>query len=174
MPKTEWSNSEPLSFTATVLNASGQPLESQNIQLSISDSSGRTRGYTMERSGVGYRLSVGSLAAGSYRYSARTSINGTLVFDAGIFVVQNQPLELLVTGADYPLLKALSTRYKGSLRPWQRSSELASALLQGETLSARIQSRTETLPLIDWRFLFFVVLVVGTTEWLLRRYWSAS
>ena len=172
MPKWEWSDGEGVTLHGSLLNAASQAVNDADVSLTLTDSAGRTRTHRMERAGSGYRLNFGALLPGSYRYSGRAVAEGKTYTDGGSFVVQEMPLELLQTGADYPFLQALAGRYQGSVRPWQQADALLAELRKGDLLKPRVESDTEPRPLIDWKWMFLCILLVATVEWLLRRYGS--
>jgi hypothetical protein len=173
LPKQVWSDGEPVALNAYLLNPAGQPLNTPDVKLRITDSAGRARDFVMDRSGNAYRLQAGIWAAGTYRYAAQVVHQGKTYTATGSFVVQHQPLELLETGADYPLLHGLAHRYHGRMMPWQQTARLVDSLLQDPDLKPVISSRTESFPLVDWKWYFFLILLMATCEWLVRKYWMA-
>jgi hypothetical protein len=170
-PKTVWSDREAVSFSGYLLNAAGETVNEPQAQLSITDSAGRRRDFTMERVGGAYRLSAGVWGAGTYRYSARVIYGGRVLTASGQFAVQSQPLELMETGADYALLAALAKKYDGALTEYSALGSLADSLRADDALKPRIQSREETVPLVDWKWYFFVLLLVAGSEWAVRKWW---
>lgn len=169
--KTVWSDREAVTFSGYLLKAAGEAVNEPQAQLSVTDSAGRRRDFVMERAGGAYRLSAGVWGAGTYRYSARIAYNDRTLSASGQFAVQSQPLELMETGADYPLLAALAKKYSGGLVEYSALSALADSLIKGNALKPRIQSRTETVPLVDWKWYFFLLLLVAGSEWGVRKWW---
>lgn len=169
--KTVWSDREAVTFSGYLLNAAGEAVNEPQAQLSVTDSAGRRRDFVMQRAGGAYSLSAGVWGAGTYRYSARITYNGRTLSTSGQFAVQSQPLELMETGADYPLLAALAKKYGGALTEYSALGALADSLKAGDALKPRIQSREETVPLVDWKWYFFLLLLVAGSEWAVRKWW---
>lgn len=169
--KTVWSDREAVTFSGYLLNAAGEAVNEPQAQLSITDSAGRRRDFMMERVGGAYRLSAGVWGAGTYRYAARLTYGGRTLSASGQFAVQSQPLELMETGADYPLLAALAKKYRGALTEHNALGALTDSLKKGDALKPRIQSREETVPLVDWKWYFFLLLLVAGSEWVVRKWW---
>ena len=174
MPKHVWSDQEAVMLNAYLLNANNEQVNTPDVQLVISDSSGRKQNFTFERSGNAYRLNIGVWAGGSYTYSAHCTYNGKEYSSSGSFVVESVPLELMETGADYPLLYGIAKKYKGALVPAQNVGALYDSIAHNESIKPVIETNTETVPLVDWKWYFFLILAFAVTEWLLRKYWLAQ
>jgi hypothetical protein len=84
------------------------------------------------------------------------------------------PLELMQTGADYPLLYGMSKKYGGSFVPSANISSLADSIKNNVSIKPVIQTNTETVPLVDWKWYFFLLLAFAMAEWLMRKYWLAQ
>jgi hypothetical protein len=170
LPKWEWNDGEGVVLNGYLLNAGNQSVNDAAVTVTLTDSAGRVRNYAMDRVGSSYRLSFGSLLPGSYRYSGRAVADGKTYTDGGSFVVSDMPIELLQTGADYPFLQSLAGQYRGTVRPWQQADSLVQLLRAQDTLKPRIEADTTPKPLIDWKWLFLILLLIAATEWALRRY----
>ena len=84
------------------------------------------------------------------------------------------PLELMETGADYPLLHAIARKNSGVLVPYENIASLYDSIKNNQDIRPVIQTTTETIPLVDWKWYFFLILTFAVTEWLLRKYWLAQ
>ncbi len=171
-PKDVWTDGEAVTFNAYLLNASGEAVNTPEATLIILDSAGRRRDFTFDRSGGAYRLSAGVWSAGTYRYTASTTYGGRTYTAGGQFAVGSQPPELMETGADAALLSALSRKYGGSALPWQQTLALADTLDRLPGMKPRLSSRDEAVPLVNWKWYFFLLLIVVGGEWALRKYWG--
>ena len=174
LPKHVWSDQEAISMNAYLLNQNNEQVNTSEVQLTILDSAGRKQSFSFERSGHAYKLNIGLRASGTYSYSARTNYNGKAYSESGSFVVQNMPLELMETGADYPLLHAIARKNSGVLVPYENIASLYDSIKNNQDIRPVIQTTTETIPLVDWKWYFFLILTFAVTEWLLRKYWLAQ
>jgi hypothetical protein len=172
--KYEWSDGESISLNAYLLNPSNEQINTAEVPISIKDSAGKVQNFNFERNGNAYRLNIGIQPAGTYHYTAKTTYNGKTYTAGGSFVVTGLPLELMQTGADYPLLYALAQKYRGAVLPASRLLSVYDSVSRNDQVRPLLQSNDETLPLVDWKWYFFLVLAVLTTEWLLRKYWLAQ
>jgi hypothetical protein len=174
LPKYVWSEQEPISMNAYLLNANNEQVNSSDVKLTITDSAGRKQSYGFERSGNAYKLNIGLRAAGTYSYIASTVYQGKTYNASGSFVVQDMPLEMMETGADYPLLHSIARRYNGALVPAAHVAALADSIKNNQNIRPVIQTTTENIPLVDWKWYFFLILLFAVSEWLLRKYWLAQ
>jgi hypothetical protein len=174
LPKYVWSDREGISMNAYLLNANNEQVNTADVSLAITDSAGNKQSYSFERSGNSYRINIGSRSKGTYNYSASTTYNGKTHTATGSFVVESMPLEMLESGADYPLLYNLAHKYSGGFVPASNIQSLYDSIANNTNIKPIIQSSTETVPLVDWKWFFAIILLLATTEWLLRKYWMAQ
>jgi hypothetical protein len=174
LPKYEWSDGENIGFDAYLLNASGEQINTPDAALTITDSAGKKQSFSFERIGSAYRLNIGQLPAGAYNYAAATTFNGKRYATGGSFVVASVPLEALEVGADYGMLYGLSKKYGGSTVRSQQMGALYDSISRNDFIKPVVQNRDTTMPLVDWKWYFFLILLVATAEWLLRKYWLAQ
>ena len=174
LPKYVWSDREAITLNAYLLNANNEQINTSEVQITVIDSSGEKQSYNFERSGSAYKLNIGTRASGTYNYTARTVYNGKAHTASGSFSVQNMPVEMMETGANYPLLYAMANKYSGALVPSKNVLALYDTIKNNENIKPVIQTNTETIPLVDWKWYLFFILLLATGEWLLRKYWMAQ
>jgi hypothetical protein len=174
MQKHIWSDQEPIILNAYVLNANNEQVNTPDVQLTITDSAGRKQEYAMERSGTGYNLNTGIRAGGRYNYTGRTTYNGKQLTVSGSFVVESVPLELMTTGADHALLYTLAHDHKGAFATAPNVATLYDSIINNQEIKPVITTNSETVPLIDRKWYFIIILALAVAEWLLRKYWLAQ
>jgi hypothetical protein len=174
LPKYIWSDQEPVSLNAYLLNANNEQVNTPDAQLTITDSNGKKQNFSFERSGNAYKLNIGIWAGGTYSYTAHTNYNGKAYSASGSFVVQSMPIEMMETGADYPLLHGLAHKYNGSFVPAANINSLYDSISKNAQIKPVIQTNVETVPLVDRKWYFFLILLFAVAEWLLRKYWLAQ
>ncbi len=84
------------------------------------------------------------------------------------------PLEAMESGADYALLYSLSKKYGGSTVRSPQIASLYDSIVRNTAIRPVIESREATVPLVDWKWFFLLLLLVAEAEWLLRKYWLAQ
>ena len=174
LPKYVWSDQEPVTMNAYLLNANNEQINTADVQLTIADSAGRKQNFSFERSGSSYSLNIGIWAGGSYTYSAHTTYNGKSYAASGSFVVESIPLELMASGADFPLMYGLAKKYNGGFVTARNVVSLYDSITSNERVKPLIVANTEIVPLVDRKWYFFIILALAVAEWLLRKYWLAQ
>ncbi len=174
LPKYVWSDQEAISLNAYLHNANNEQVNTADVQLTITDTAGHKHDFSFERSGTAYNLNIGIWAGGTYTYSAHTTYNDRQYATSGTFVVESMPLEFMESGADYPLLYGLARKYNGSLVPARNAAALYDSITRNEHVKPLLQTNTETVPLVDRKWYFFLILLLAVGEWLLRKYWLAQ
>jgi hypothetical protein len=174
MPKNIWSDQEPIAFNAQLNNANNEPVNTADVKITIADSAGKRQDYSFERFGTGYNLNIGIRAGGRYTYIARTTYNGKELSASGSFAVEGIPLELMETGADYPLLYNLAHAHNGAFSTVAGAAALYDSIIANKRITPLIETHTETVPLVNRKWYFFVILLLAVAEWLLRKYWLAQ
>lgn len=174
LPKYIWSDQEPIALNAYLLNANNEQVNTADATLIITDSAGRKQNFSFERNGNTYSLNIGIWAGGTYTYSAHTVYNKKDLYANGTFVVESMPLELMESGADYSLLYNLAHKYNGGFVTAHNVAALYDSINHNDRIKPVIQTTTETVPLVDRKWYFFIILLVAVAEWLLRKYWLAQ
>lgn len=174
LPKYVWSDQENISMNAYLLNATNQQVNTADVQLVITDTSGKKQNFNFEKSGSSYRLNTGIWPAGTYNYATRVVYNGTTYTASGSFVVEHMPLEQMETGADYNMLYTLAKKYNGGFVPAASITSLADSIKKNTNIKPVIQSNIQSVPLVDWKLYFLLIIIFAVAEWLLRKYWLAQ
>jgi hypothetical protein len=84
--------------------------------------------------------------------------------------VQNIQLELYDLTARHDLLRGLSDRYGGELLPAGSGSIIAEKVLANLKIKPIIYQSTETKSVINYKWLFGLIIFLLSLEWFLRRY----
>ena len=174
MPKYVWRDQESISLRAYLLNANREQINTPDAAITITDSAGRKHDFSFERSGNSYQLNIGIWAGGTYSYSARTTFNGINYVSGGTFAVETMPVELMEPGADFPLLYGLAKKYNGGFVTSPNILSLYDSITKNPSIKPLIQVNTETVPFVDRKWYFFIILLIAVAEWLLRKYWLAQ
>lgn len=174
LSKYVWSDQEPVAVGAYLLDANNEQINSPDVQCVLADSSGREHPFAMERSGTVYNLNLGVWAEGAYTFKASAKWNGKTYVASRSFRVERRPLEQMETGADYPLLYGLARKYGGAFFTPLNSASIYDSIAHNEKIKPLIRTVTESSPLVDRKWYFFLILALATAEWLLRKYWLAQ
>jgi hypothetical protein len=168
-----WNNPEHVSINAFLYNANNEQINKPEANLVVKDSNGRSMNFSFERNGNAYRLDLGALAPGTYNYVATTIYEGKNLSDQGKFMVSTSTLEDQENGCNYPLMYALAAKNKGSCFNTQNMLSVYDSIARNQGIKPLLNEQIEQTDLIDWKWLFAIILFMVTAEWLLRKYWMA-
>jgi hypothetical protein len=165
----EFSEAEPVVIESQVYNELFELVYGNTIQLELHDEQGRITNYSYTTSPGGSRYRIGGLKEGVYRFRASTKLNDKMEEVNGQFLVKSQNLEAQNLTADFSLLRKLSLETDGKFYHADQLSVLASDL--EKTKAASLIHSDETFnQLINLKWVFFLLLILISAEWFLRKY----
>ena len=160
---------EPARFDAELYNPSYELVNEPEVQLVITSGEGVDFPYTMGRTSNAYSLNAGTFEPGTYNWEARVSRGGETYIEEGVFSVSALDLEGLRTVADHHLLYNLAESTGGRMFFPGEWDEMASHIIDRDDISPRMYSHREFTQVIDLKWLFFVLLILMSTEWFVRK-----
>lgn len=169
--RNEFVAGEKVIFETELYNDIYERVYDKLVRLEITDEKGITRSYTYTPTAANSRFEISRLPEGAYRYRASVSVNGRAEQSAGQFVVRDLQLEAVNTTADYGLLRQLAQQTGGQFYSPSRVDDLVRNIV-GRPRPARLTSTEEMNEIINWRWLFFVVLTLAAVEWGLRKFYG--
>lgn len=174
--RNEFISGEKVIFETELYNDIYERLYDKPVRLEISDEKGITRSYNYTPTAANSRFEISRLPEGAYRFRATVSLNdasgsGKTEQSAGQFVVRDLQLEAINTTADHGLLRQLAQQTGGQFYGPNRVDDLVRNLTT-RPHPARLTSTEEMNEIINWRWLFFVVLTLATVEWGLRKFYG--
>jgi hypothetical protein len=162
---------EKVTFIAELYNDINERLYDKPVRLEIVDEKGITRTFNFTPTADNSRFEISRLPEGAYRFRASANLNNRTELSAGQFVVRNLQLEALNTTADHGLLRQLAQQTGGQFYKAANVDDLVRNLT-AKPHPARLTGTEEMNEIINWRWLFFVVLVLATVEWGLRKFYG--
>ncbi|MDF1695189.1 MAG: hypothetical protein P1U56_05130 [Saprospiraceae bacterium] len=168
--KNLYKENEQISFDAQLYNDNYEMINEPDVFLIIVNEEGKEFKYTYSRSNNFYTLSIGMLPSGRYRYTANTNYSGEALTQSGSFSVQNIQLELYDLTARHDLLTAISEKYGGEVVQAGEGSSIVEKVLSNSKIKPVIYQSTETKSVINFKWLFALLMSLLSIEWFLRRY----
>jgi hypothetical protein len=165
----EFSDALPVTFESQVYNDLFELVYGNKIELELRDEQNKTTKYEYVLSPSGIRYQIGGLKEGVYQYRSATVLNGKREEVRGQFLVTAQNIEAQNLTADFGLLRKLSASTGGKFYSINRLSELSSDFERVPAQSL-IHSDESFNPLINLKWVFFLLLVLVSVEWFLRKY----
>jgi hypothetical protein len=161
--------SDRILFEAETYNDIYEKIYGQKIDLKITDEKGNAVSYSfVNNEGTG-KFEIKGLPQGIYKYYASTKLGGKAESSSGEFTVKEVLLEVLNTTADYEILRTLSNQTKGKFYLAKDINKVAEDLSKN-TAKSIIHTNEEFVELINLPLLFFLLLLLASGEWFMRRY----
>ena len=168
--KNLYKENEQISFDAQLYNDNYEMINTPDVFLTIVNQESKEFKYNYSRSNNFYTLNIGMLPAGKYSYKANTNYGGQAMEQKGSFSVQNIQLELYDLTARHDLLKGLSEKYGGEILPSGSSLSIVDMVLSNSKIKPVVYQSTVTKSVINFKWLFGLILLLLCLEWFLRRY----
>lgn len=169
--KQEFLDTESVQFESQVYNDIFEPVYGKTIEIELTNEAGQRNTYRYTTSEGNTRYSIGGLAEGVYRYKASTTLKEREEV-RGEFLVSRQQIELQNLTADFDLLRKLSTQTGGIFVKADNIQALGATLAQ-QKATALIQSEEKYDNLINLKWIFFLLLILVSSEWFLRKYYGS-
>jgi hypothetical protein len=170
--KNLFDENEQIAFDAELYNDSYELVNEPDAFLSVLNEAGKEFKFNFSKNGRSYRLNIGFLPPGSYRFKGSTSLNNKALTMDGKFSVRPVQLELFETTANHGALKVLAKTFGGeTIAPGEWEKALA-FLKQQKTMKPIQYVTSRTRSVINMKWLFGLALLFLGTEWFLRKYFG--
>ena len=167
--KNEFEDSEPVVFETEIYNDIYEEVYGQQVALVITNEEGESRNYSYVTNESNTQYQVSNLTEGIYSYQASVTLNSEKMNSNGEFTVRSLQIETLNLTANHGLLRELARESGGSFYNLDQLDELSASFQEGEA-PGKIYTSEAFLPIINLKWLFFVLLFLVATEWGIRKY----
>jgi hypothetical protein len=161
---------EEVIVNASFYNSSLEPITKPKIELKLTDSKGKVFRSQFGVSGSGYKLSLGKLKAGKYRWLAETKFNGKTHQKSGVFIVEDIELEKIETAANHGVMKQVAKQSNGKFYLLKDYHKLINEIQNRGDITTISFEETNFNKLIDYLLVIFLLFLLLAGEWFLRRY----
>ncbi|MFM9838490.1 MAG: VWA domain-containing protein [Cyclobacteriaceae bacterium] len=165
----EFSDAVPVTIESQVYNELFELVYGNKVELELRDEQNKITKYEYVLSPGGTRYQIGGLKEGVYQYKSSTALNGKREEVRGQFLVTAQNIESQNLTADFGLLSKLSASTGGKFYSTDQLEELSSDFEKVQA-SSLIHSDESFNPLINLKWVFFLLLTLISIEWFLRKY----
>ena len=154
---------------AEVYDRSYTAITDPDVTLVLTNSENKKFNYTFSKTSNAYKLNIGILPPGDYKYEASVKNNNELFVKQGVFAVKEVLSEKINTVANHQLLFQLANRSNGKLYYPSELQKLQDDLLKSEKIKPITYSQVSTSSLIDLKWLFWIILALFAAEWFFRK-----
>ncbi len=170
--KNEFINNEPVIFETEIYNEIYENIYGYKIDLSIKNEAGQTTGYSFVTSENNSKYMINGLGKGIYTYEAKSNVDGKIMVSGGRFTVKDLQIESTRLRADFALLRTLASNNGGKFYTLNQLGDLEQELLK-EKPKDKIYSSEDYLAIINMKWGFFILILLASTEWFLRKYYGS-
>lgn len=171
--KNRFSENEEVVLEAEIYNDAFELVNEAEVKLSLFDSLNKEFKYVFSKTTNNYRLNLGNLKAGEYKYAASYNQNGKEGKTNGFFSVSKLQIENLKTVANHALLNNLALSKGGKMFFSNQLEQLMNDLKSREDIVSINYELEELEELINKKWLFFIIILLFSAEWIIRK-WSGA
>ncbi len=169
----EFYENEDVIVEAELYNQSYELINEPEVSFVYENESGKRFESFLVRNGSGYRLNLGKLPAGLYKWSASTTFQDKKYKRDGNFLVKEVKIELLNAQADHRLLHNIAENSGGKFYSPHQLSALQKDLEHRNDLVTVVYQEKSFVDLIDRKWLFFLIVLFLSAEYGIRKYLGA-
>ena len=167
--KNEMYDNEVVTFQTEVYNSIYEPIYEKEIILKIKKQEEKEKEYSFTTSPSQTQFMLKALPEGMYFFTAQTEINGKTLTEKGKFFIKPYEKESISLTADFQVLKNVAKNTGGKFYYPSQFSDIKKDLEQIKA-NPRIFSQEELIPLIDWKWILFIIIGLLSIEWFTRKY----
>ncbi|MES2763297.1 MAG: hypothetical protein V4677_13880 [Bacteroidota bacterium] len=161
---------EAIDFTAEVYNQSYELVTEPDVTLILKDAKGKNYNYTFNKKQTMYSLSAGQFPAGEYSYEAKVKFGDKLYTKTGIIIIKEIVSEKINTVANHQLLYQISKQSGGKLFYRNQLEQLEKEILSSDSIKSITYSHKQLTDLVNLKWIFFILILLLSIEWFLRKH----
>ncbi len=161
---------EAIDFTAEVYNQSYELVTEPDVTLTLKDEKGKSYNYTFSKKQTMYALTAGQFPAGEYSYEAKVKYGGKLYTKSGIIIIKEIVSEKINTVANHQLLFQIAKQSGGKLYYKNQLELLQKEILASENIKSITYSHKQLTDLVNLQWIFYIIVLMLSIEWFLRKY----
>jgi hypothetical protein len=167
--KNTFDENENININAVLYNDSYVAVNKPDVNIQIKNESGKAYKYVFSRTEAAYQLDAGSLPPGNYSYEATTNFGNKPYKASGMFYVNNIVAEYQQTIANHQLLGTMASQSNGKMFMPKDLLKIADAIEGNEEIKTISYEDRKYEELINFKWLFVLIMLLLTIEWFFRK-----
>lgn len=167
--KKNFFENEAVIFDAEVYNQSYELINTNDIEIKITNSSGDIYPYVFGKTADACQLNAGILPVDNYTWEATVNEGGKVYTDKGAFAVSPLNIEAINTIANHRLLFQLAEKTGGQLIYPDGMAQLADVLRQRNDITTVTYTERSYSEWINLPWVFALILALISLEWFIRK-----
>jgi hypothetical protein len=170
LPSFKFEQGDKIYLNAELYNDSYELVNTPEVKLILKNEQNKSFDYVFSRTEKAYELELGELASGEYSYTAECSLGNAKYSAKGRFSIVQNNLEQLNTTANFDELRILSKLTGAKAFRDSEYNALADELLKSEQYKTISYEEKKTDEFIHLKWIFFILVLLLSFEWLMRKY----
>lgn len=164
---------EPLVFGAELYNDNFEPVNESDVILDITNSQKKRFSYTFSKTGQFYSLNSGIFPPGDFSFVASTQLGDKKYSKSGKFVVASVNIESAKLVANKKLMEQFALKNNGKFYDVKTMNTLSEEILKNKDIVSISYSEKKLAELINFKTIFFVLILLLSFEWFIRKYFGS-
>ncbi len=169
-PKNVFNANEAIRIDAELYDESYELVNDVDAGCVVKGDNGKEYGYTFDKTINAYTLNAGILPVGDYSINAKATYKGKANAATSNFSIRPVIIETLNTQANHSLLNGIAAQSGGKMYTPDSMQRIAEDLEKNDKIKSILYDTFTTRPLIDMKWLFFIILLLLISEWFIRKY----
>jgi hypothetical protein len=167
--KNTFDENENITINAVLYNDSYVAVNKPDVNIQIKNESGKSYNFIFSRTEVAYQLDAGTLPPGNYSYTASTSFGNKPLKALGLFYVNNIVAEYQQTIANHQLLSTMASTSNGKMYMPKDLLKIVKDIENNEEIKTLSYENRKYEELINFKWLFVLIMSLLTLEWFFRK-----
>ncbi len=161
---------EDVQFEATLINESGKAFNTEEINLELTNTVNQSKfQYVFGKTENTYFLNTGKLPSGLYSWQAVVASQPSWT-DQGTLRIEASQLEYNTLTADHHVLRQIAMQTGGKFFEADSMQQISDWMNNELHPPSVIRYHESNKPLISYRWMFILLLLLASMEWFLRKY----
>lgn len=169
----EFTENDPIIIGAELYNKSFDLINDPEVKFVYINDKGEEFESFFVRTANAYQLDLGKLSQGFYTWTASTAFQDKSYQKTGSFIVREVKIEYLNTVANHRLLNAIAENSGGGFYFPNDLTTLETELKSRDDMVTVVYKEKQYDDLIDYKWVFFVLLLLVSVEWFMRKFQGA-
>ena len=167
--KNTFDENENVLINAVLYNDSYFSVNTPDVSIQLKNEEGKAYNFLFSRTESAYQLDAGMLPAGNYTYTATTTLGNKNHVAQGLFYVNALVAEYQQTIANHQLLNTMAVQTGGKMYMPQNLSHILNDISTNDQIKTLSYEDRKYEELINFKWVFALIVTLLTLEWFLRK-----
>lgn len=167
--KNIYSENEALLFGAELYNDNFEPVNDPDVLIDITNQQNKKFTFSFSKNGQFYSLNIGKLNPGTYSFVAKTQLGDKQFAKSGKFEISAVNIESSRIVANNKLMRQLAIRNNGKNYNVNSMNFLYDEIISNKNIVSVSYTEKNLTELINFKLIFFTLILFLGFEWLIRK-----